>query len=133
MSSLTSRADHGDNSFDRQNLIDDEVTGDGQGTSMITTSWRIDLWHQRDQLRTGPSTTPAMAATIARQCYSSNRRPVAVKQTTREEPGAHPEHVEGDGRAEGTTERRVDGHSDHGGANHIGDGVQAAAMVKRIK
>ena len=31
------------------------------------------------------------------------------------------------------TERRVDGHSDHGGANHVGDGVQATAMVKRIK
>ena len=39
-----------------------------------------------------------------------------VKQTTREEPGAHPDHVEGNGRAGGTMERRVDGHGDHAGA-----------------
>ena len=64
-----------------------------------------------------------MAATTARQHYASDRRPVTVKQTTQEELGAHPDHVEGDGRAGGTTERRVDGHSDHGGANHVGDGV----------
>ena len=56
-----------------------------------------------------------------------------VKQTTREELGAHPDHVEGDGRAGGTTERRFDSHSDHGGMNHVGDSVQATAMVKRIK
>ena len=74
-----------------------------------------------------------MAAMTAWQHYASNRRPVTVKQMTREEPGAHPDHIEGDGRAGGTTERRVDGHSDHGGANHVGDGVQATAMVKRIK
>ena len=74
-----------------------------------------------------------MADTVARRRYASDRSPVMLKHTAREEPGAHPEHVEGDGRAGGTTERRVDGHSDHGGANHIGDGVQATAMVKRIK
>ena len=56
-----------------------------------------------------------------------------VKQMTREEPGAHPDHVKGDGRAGGTTERRFDGHSDHSGVNHVGDDVQATAMVKRIK
>ena len=43
------------------------------------------------------------------------------------------DHVEGDGRVGGTKERRVDGHSDHGDANHVDDGVQATAMVKRIK
>ena len=74
-----------------------------------------------------------MADTTARRRYAGDRRPVTVKQTTREEPGAHPDHVEGDGRAGGTTERRVDGHSDHGGVNHIGNGVQATAVVKRIK
>ena len=56
-----------------------------------------------------------------------------MKQTTQEEPRAHPKHVEGDGRARGTTERRVDGHSDHGGVNHVGDSVLATAVVKRIK
>ena len=65
--------------------------------------------------------------------YAGDTSAVAVKQTAREEPGAHPEHVEGDGRAGGTTERQVDGHSDHGGANHVGDGVQATAVIKRIK
>ena len=74
-----------------------------------------------------------MAAMTAWQHYASNRRPVTVKQMTREEPGAHPDHIEGDGRAGGTTERRVDGHSDHGGANHVGDGVLATVVVKRIK
>ena len=74
-----------------------------------------------------------MADMTAWRRYVGDRRPVLVKQTTRKEPGAHPDHVEGDGRAGGTTERRVDGHSDHGGANHVGDGVQATAMVKRIK
>ena len=77
--------------------------------------------------------TPAMVATTARLPYAGETRLVAVKETTQEEPGAHPEHVEGDGRAGGTTERRVDGNSDHGGANHIGDGVLATTVVKRIK
>ena len=76
---------------------------------------------------------PAMAATTARQRYASDRRLVTVKQTTQEEPGTHPDHVEGDGRVRGTKERRVDGHYNHGGANHVGDGVQATTMVKRIK
>ena len=75
----------------------------------------------------------AMVDTTTRRRYAGDRRPVTVKQTTREEPGAHPDHVEGDGRVEGTKERRVNGHGDHGGANHIGDGIQATAMVKRIK
>ena len=74
-----------------------------------------------------------MAATTARLRYAGDRRPVAVKQTTQEEPAAHPEHIEGDGRARGTMERRVDGHSDHGGVNHVGDSVLATAVVKRIK
>ena len=74
-----------------------------------------------------------MADMAARRRYAGDRRPVTVKQTTREEPGAHPDHVEGEGRVGGTKERRVDGHSDHGSANHVGDSVQATAMVKRIK
>ena len=74
-----------------------------------------------------------MADTTALRHYVGDRRPVTVKQATREEPGAHLDHVEGDGRVRGTKERRVDDHSDHSGANHIGDGVQATAMVKRIK
>ena len=68
---------------------------------------------------------------MARRHYASDRNPVTLKHTAREEPGAHPEHVEGDGRAGGTTERRVDGHSEHGGANHVGDGISVAAVDKR--
>ena len=74
-----------------------------------------------------------MADAAARRCYAGDRSPVTLKHTAREEPGAHPEHLEGDGRAGGTTERRVDSHSEHGGANHVGDSVSVAAMVKRIK
>ena len=70
---------------------------------------------------------------MARRLYAGKMKPEEVKQTTREEPEAHPEHVEGDGRARGTTERRVDGHNDHGSANHVGDGVLATTVVKRIK
>ena len=72
-----------------------------------------------------------MAAMTTRLRYAGDRRPVAVKQTTREEPGAHPEHVEGDGRAEGTTDRRVDGHSDHSGASNGDSGAPVAAVDKR--
>ena len=77
--------------------------------------------------------TPAMAATTARLRYAGDRRPVAVKQTTQEEPGAHPEHVEGDGQAGGTTERRVDGHCDHGGASNGDGGAPVAVMDKMTK
>ena len=71
-----------------------------------------------------------MADAAARRHYAGDRRLVAVKQTTREEPGAHPEHVEGDGRAGGTTDRRVDGHSDHGRAI-FDDGDAPVAVVDK--
>jgi len=58
---------------------------------------------------------------------------VAVKQTTQEELGAHPEHVEDDERAGGTTERRVDGHSDHGGASNGDGGAPMAVMDEMTK
>jgi len=74
--------------------------------------------------------TPAMADTAARRCYAGDRRPVAVKQIAREEPEAHPEHVEGDGRAGGTMDRRVDGLCDHGGAID-GDGDFSVTVVDK--
>ena len=40
MSSPTSRADHGDSSFDQRNLADGEVTGDGKDTNMLPTTMR---------------------------------------------------------------------------------------------
>ena len=60
---------------------------------MITTSRRIDLWHKRDQLRTGPSTTPAMVDTATQWHYAHETKLETVKQTTRKEPGAHPERT----------------------------------------
>ena len=74
-----------------------------------------------------------MADVAAQQHYAGYRRPVAVKQTTREELGAHPEHVEGDGRVGGTTERRVDGHSDPGGTNNDDGGEPVTVMDKLTK
>ena len=74
-----------------------------------------------------------MADTVARRHYAGDRSPVMVKQTTREEPGAHPNHVEGDGRAGGTTERQVDGHDDHGRVRIVGSGVPATVMNKRTQ
>ena len=71
-------------------------------------------------------------ADAAAQChYAGETKPGTMKQTTREEPGAHPKHVEGDGRAGGTTERRVDSHSDHGGAI-FDDGDASVAVVDKM-
>ena len=56
-----------------------------------------------------------------------------MKQTTQEESGAHPDHVEGDGRAGGTTERRVDGHSDPGGTNNDDCSESVTVMDKLTK
>ena len=70
---------------------------------------------------------------MARRCYVGDRSPIMLKHTAREEPGAHPEHVEGDGRAGGTTDKRVDSHSDHGGASYDDDGAPATVMDKMAK
>ena len=67
---------------------------------------------------------------MSQRHYAGETSAVAVKQTAREEPEAHPEHVEGDGRAGGTTDRRFDGHSDHGASNGDG-GAPMAAVDKR--
>ena len=74
----------------------------------------------------------AMEDTVARRRYAGETSAVAVKQTAQEELEAHPEHVEGDGRTGGTTERRVDGHSDHGGARIVGGGVPATVVHKTV-
>ena len=99
---------------------------------MITTSWRIDLWHKRDQLWTGPSTTPAMADTTARRLYAGKMKSETVKQTTREELGAHPEHAGAENKTGGATKTRVDGHSGHGGVSNSDGGAPVAALDKMI-
>ena len=73
-----------------------------------------------------------MVATTVRLHNAGETRPVAVKHTAREESEAHPEHVEGDGRAGGTMERRVDSHSDHGGASNEDSDVLVAAVSEMI-
>ena len=70
---------------------------------------------------------------MARRHNPDDRSLVAVKQTTQEEPGAHPEHVEDDERAGGTTQRQVDGHSDHGDASNGDGGAPVAVMDEMTK
>ena len=93
MSSLTSRTDNGDSGFDRRNLADGEVPGDDQGTNMITTSRRIDLWHKRDRLLPGPSIATTMAGTMARLRYIGDTSMVEVKHLAQKGLAPHPEHV----------------------------------------
>jgi hypothetical protein len=90
LSSLTSRADHGNDGADRRYLDDGETNGDGRSTKTLPSTRRIILGHKLDQLRTGPSTTSAMAATTARLCYAGDVRPVKLKQMAQEAPAAHP-------------------------------------------
>ena len=73
-----------------------------------------------------------MAATATWLHYAGDRRPVAVKQTTREEPGAHPEHTEAENWTERATEVRVNVHSGHGGANNDDGDAPVAVVDKRV-
>ena len=73
--------------------LTDELNGDDQGTKMTPTPLRVDWWHNRDQLQRCMSMTMAMADTVARLRYAGDRSSVTMKQTTRVEPGAHPEHT----------------------------------------
>ena len=79
------------------------------------------------------STAPAMADTAAQRHYAGETKLKTVKQKAQEEPGAHPDHVEGDRQAEGTTERWVDVHGGHGEAEIVGEGVPATAVSKTTK
>ena len=99
LSSSTSRFDHGDTRVDRRKLADGELNGDDQGTKMTPTPLCVDWWHNRDQLQRRMSMMTAMADMAARLCYTGDRSSVTMKQTTRVEPGAHPEHTGVAGRA----------------------------------
>ena len=74
-----------------------------------------------------------MADTAAQWRYASKTKPKTVKQKAQEEPGAHPDHVEGDGQAGGTTERRVDVHGCHGEAEIVDGGEPVTAVGKTTK
>jgi len=74
-----------------------------------------------------------MADTTARRRYAGETKLKTVKQKIQEESGAHPDHVEGDGQAGGTTERWVDVHGGHGEAEIVDDGEPATAVGKTTK
>ena len=74
-----------------------------------------------------------MADTVAQWRYVGETKLKTVKQKAQEEPGAHPDHVEGDGQAGGTTERWVDIHGGHGEAEIVDDGELTTAVGKTTK
>jgi len=97
---------------------------------VITTTRRIDWWHKLTQLQHDSSLTPAMADAAARRRYADETKPGTMKQTTREEPGAHPKHTRAENWTGRATEVRVDVHSGHGGENNDDGGAQATVMDK---
>ena len=74
-----------------------------------------------------------MADTAAWRCYAGETKPKTVKQKAQEEPGAHPDHVEGDRQAGGTTERWVNVHGGHGEAEIVDGGEPATTVGKTTK
>ena len=74
-----------------------------------------------------------MADTAAQRHYAGETKLKTVKQKAQEEPGAHPDHVEGDRQARGTTERWVDVHGGHGEAEIVDDGEPATTVGKTTK
>ena len=74
-----------------------------------------------------------MVDTAARRRYAGETKPKMVKQKAHEEPGAHPDHVEADGQARGTTERWVDVHDGHGEAEIVDGGEPATTVGKTTK
>ena len=73
-----------------------------------------------------------MATMTVWLCYTSETRLVAVKQSAREESGAHPKHAQAEIRPGGAAMKRVDGHSSHGDAGFVGGGVPVAVVDKRL-
>ena len=70
---------------------------------------------------------------MARQRYAGGVRPVELKQGIQEAPVAHPERVEARSEVGEATERRDNGHSDHGGAKIVGEEEPATAVIKTSK
>ena len=65
--------------------------------------------------------------------YVSYVRPVAVKLSAWKGPRAHPKHVRAGNKTGEATVKLVVGHSNHGGANNVGDGAPVAAVDKMVK
>ena len=70
---------------------------------------------------------------MTRLRYAGDVRPVAVKLSTWKGSGAHPKHVRAGNRTGEATVKLVVGHSNHGGANNVGDGAPVAAVDKMVK
>ena len=73
-----------------------------------------------------------MVDAAARRRYAGETKPGTMKQTTREEPGAHPELDGAKSGVGGSTDMLVDGHSDHGGASNDDGDAPVAAVDKRV-
>ena len=73
-----------------------------------------------------------MADAAARRRYANETKPGMMKQTTWEEPGAHPKHTRAENWTERATEVWVDIHSGHGGANNDDGDAPVAAVDKRV-
>ena len=74
-----------------------------------------------------------MADTAVRLRYAGETGPVAGKQMAQEDSRAHPEHTGVEGRAGGSTETLVVGHSSQGGASDVDGGVSVTAVDEMIK
>ena len=133
MSSPTSRVDRGGDGSDRQNLAAGEINGDGQGTTMITTTRRIDWWHKSHRLLHNPSSALAMADIAARRCYAGKTRPVDHKPKAWKGSVAHPDHDRAKSKTGGVTETLVDVHSDPGGTDNDDGGEPVTVMDKLAK
>ena len=71
-----------------------------------------------------------MVDAVARQRYTSETRPVTVKQRVQEASVAHPECVEATSETGEAMVTRFDGDSDHSGADLVDDGIPATAVGK---
>ena len=74
-----------------------------------------------------------MADAVARQRYTGETRPVMVKQRVQEASVAHPKRVEATSETREAMVMRFDGDSDHGGADHVDNGVSATTVGKMTK
>ena len=74
-----------------------------------------------------------MADAVARHHYAGETSPIEIKQKASKGSASHPERVEAKNETGGATVTRVDGDSDHGGADFVDDGVPATAVGKTTK
>jgi hypothetical protein len=73
-----------------------------------------------------------MADVVTRQRYTSETRPVEIKQKAQEGSAAHHDHVGAKNETGEATVTRVDVDSGHSGADFVDGGVSATAVGKTI-